>query len=265
MLENQMTMLILSCDNYSDLWDGHVHLLEKYWHDRSIKTIIVTDKSTEKTYDDISVFVAGENVEWSDRLKLALEQVTTEFVFVTLDDYFLTAPVSNEKIEALISIMKEDQYDYVRLYIHPQCPKSAKVECYSNFYTIDTSVRYSVNLFPGIWKKSFLEKTVAEPRNIWKYEVSLSKSATKENAKCAVSLNDEFQIMDVIRQGKIQRKAKKLLSQEDLYNGNREMHSVGSDLKYLIRVWASRSLPKWIREPVRNLAIKMGVHIFSAE
>lgn len=265
MFEDQMTMLIISCDKYSDLWNGHVHLLEEHWQDRRIKTIIVTDKNTEKKFDNVSVIVAGEEAEWSERLKFALEQVTTELVFVTLDDYFLTAPVSNEKIDTLTAIMKNHGYDYIRLYLHPKCPKSAKIKDYSNFYAIDTSVRYSVNLFPGIWKKEFLMKTVAEHRNIWKYELSLSRIATEINAKCAVSLNDEFQIIDVVRQGKIQRKAKKLLSQEDIYNGTREIHSVCSDLKYLTKAWASHSLPKWIKEPIRKIAIKIGVHIFSAE
>lgn len=260
-----MTMLILSCDKYFDLWDGHMHLLEKYWPDRRIKTILVTDKNTEKKYDNVSVIVAGEEAEWSERFKFALEQVTTEFVFVTLDDYFLTASVSNEKINTLISIMKYDGYDYIRLYLHPKCPKSMKIKQYSNFYAIDTSVRYSVNLFPGIWKKEFLMNTVAENKNIWKYELSLSQIATEKNAKCAVSLNDEFQIIDVIRQGKIQRKAKKLLAQEAIYKGTREMHSICSDLKYLTKVWASHSLPKCIKEPIRKIAIKIGVHIFSAE
>ena len=265
MLENQMTMLVISCDKYSDLWDGHVHLLEKYWPDRGIRTMIVTDQAADKKYDRISVFAAGAEGEWSDRLKAALEQVTTEYVFITLDDYFLTAPVSNETMTTLISIMKKDGYDYIRLFIRPQCPESAKVAHYSNFYEIDTTVRYSVNLFPSIWKKEFLLKTVAKSRNIWQYEVSLSQCATDENVKCAASLNDEFQIIDVVRQGKIQRKATKLLSQEAVYCGNREIHSALDDAKYLVKVWAAHSLPKWIREPVRKLAIKMGVRIFSAE
>ncbi|MCD7771859.1 MAG: hypothetical protein LUH23_07215 [Oscillospiraceae bacterium] len=126
MLENQMTMLIMSCDSFSDLWDVHVQLLEKYWSDRGIKTFIVTDKDSDKQYDNVTVLAAGEDKEWSERLKFALQQVTTEYVFFTLDDYFLIEPVSNKKIDNLLNVMQSEDYDYLRLYLRPKCPRSAK-------------------------------------------------------------------------------------------------------------------------------------------
>lgn len=33
-MKKNMTMLILSCDKFSDLWDGHIKLLEKNWPDQ---------------------------------------------------------------------------------------------------------------------------------------------------------------------------------------------------------------------------------------
>ena len=47
-MNKKMTMLILSCDKFSDLWDGHVKQLEKYWPDRNVDTYIITDKQSEK-------------------------------------------------------------------------------------------------------------------------------------------------------------------------------------------------------------------------
>ena len=105
MFENQMTILIMSCDKFSDLWDGHVQLLEQNWGDRGMKTYLVTDKESDKTFEHVTILSTGEDKEWSERLKCALEQVTTEYVFITLDDYFIIKPVSNEKISNILSIM----------------------------------------------------------------------------------------------------------------------------------------------------------------
>ena len=49
-MSKNMTMLILSCDKFSDLWDGHIKLLEENWPDRDMETFIVTDAPSDKSY-----------------------------------------------------------------------------------------------------------------------------------------------------------------------------------------------------------------------
>ena len=264
-MKDQMTILIMSCDKFSDLWQGQVEFLEKYWHDREMDTFIVTDKETLKQFDKVSIIVAGEEKEWSERLKFALESVKTEYVFFTLDDYFLREPVDNSKIKKLTYIMKKDGYDYIRLYLWPRSPRNSRIKEYGKFYSINTNDKYGVNLFPSIWKKDFLMKTLEKPRNIWQYEVSLSKTATKINAKCGVSLNGEFKIIDIIRKGKIQRKARKLLDNSNIVLENREIHSIFSEIKYYTRFWSAQLSPKWLLNLARKIAIKIGIRVFTVD
>ena len=54
-MSKNMTMLILSCDKFSDLWDGHIKLLEQNWPDRDMETYIVTDAPTDKKYTGIRI------------------------------------------------------------------------------------------------------------------------------------------------------------------------------------------------------------------
>lgn len=56
-----MTMLILSCDKFSDLWDGHIKLLEKNWPDRDMDTIIVTDAPSHRDYPASRFFRLEQN------------------------------------------------------------------------------------------------------------------------------------------------------------------------------------------------------------
>ena len=94
MKESKLSVIISSCDSFSDLWDGHIKLLERYWGDRNVdQTLLVTDKPTDRSYDNVTVLSAGEFAEWSQRLKKALDTVRTEYVFITLDDYFLIKKV----------------------------------------------------------------------------------------------------------------------------------------------------------------------------
>ena len=86
MLKDTITCLIFSCDKFSDLWDANLKLFRENWPERDFETFIVTDKPTEYTFSDVQIIAAGSDLEWSDRLKYALQYVKTDYVFVTLDD-----------------------------------------------------------------------------------------------------------------------------------------------------------------------------------
>ena len=265
MLKDQMTMIILSCDKFSDLWEGHVKLLEENWPDRGMKTILVTDRPTEHSFDHVSVIAAGEDKEWSERFGFALEHTDTEYVFVTLDDYFLIKPVSTPQIQGLLDMMTKEKLDYVRLYLRPKCPQSAKMPEYGEVYRINTRENYSVNLYAGIWRKSFLVQTIRTPKNAWQYEVSLPRIATEVGAKCAMSNNREFVILDVVRKGKLLHRAAKYFEVHDIYRGDRPVISRWYEIKLGIRTWGVRLMPKGITNIVRHLMIKLGHHYYSQD
>lgn len=266
MFNDKMTMIIHSCDKFSDLWDGHVKMLEKNWPDRGMRTMIITDKETDKKFPNVEIFSAGADKEWSERLNAALKQITTEYIFVTLDDYFLIEPVSNKKIENVLKMMKKENLDYVRLFLRPKCPKSAKMKGYKRMYRIDTRSRYSVNLYAGIWRKTFLEKTAHDHKNAWQYEVSLPRISTEVGARCAMSNNKEFVILDVVRKGKLLHKSANYFKRHPgIYEGNRPVISRWYEIKLGIRTWGVRLMPKCITNMARNFMIKRGHHYFSQD
>ena len=265
MLHNKMTMLILSCDKYSDLWDGHVSQLEKFWGDRGFQTYIVTDKPTEKHYENVSIVSAGEELEFSERIAFALQHVQTEYVFITLDDYFLVEKIDSDKITFLLEMMNKENVDYVRLFKHPKKSQGKRLSGYKKLYTIKTERVYSVNLYSGIWRKSFMLKTFQKPRNAWKYEVSLAKTATTENAKCIVSLRKEFKILDVVRKGKILNKAHRYFKRHGVYYGDREVCSRWYEFKLGARTLFGRCMPDFVVNWARKIMIKRGHHFYSQD
>lgn len=265
MFKDQMTMLILSCDRFSDLWEGHVKLLEQNWPNRGMKTIIVTDKPSDRKFPGVEVFSAGTDKEWSERLGAALQQVDTEFVFITLDDYFLIHPVSNEQIGGVLRMMDGEKLDYVRLFLRPRAKPSARMREYGKVYRIDTNDRYSVNLYAGIWRKKFLLETVREPKNAWRYEVSLPRIAREVGAACAMSNNREFVILDVVRKGKLLHRAARYFRSHDVYHGDRPVISRWVEIKLWVRTWGIRLMPRWVTNAARNFMIRRGHHYYSQE
>lgn len=261
MLKDKLTLMIHSCDKFSDLWDSHVQLLNQNWDDRNIDTLLVTDKETKKSYNDIYVLSAGIGMELPDRTSIALQYIKTEYILVTLDDYFLTKKISTEKIEDLISIMDKEKLDYMRLFPIPNSRE--KMRGYKSLYNIDLNGNYKINLYPGLWRKSFIEKTLKESLNAWQYEVSLTKTARDVGAKCAMSKGKEFEILDVVRKGQLLHKANRYLKKHNLYNGSRTVISLRQEIKLDIMFYGKEILPNSLIKWIKRQMIKRGHHYYS--
>ena len=241
MLSNRLELLISSCDKYSDLWDLQVYHLNKNWPDRNMRPVIVTDCSSKKEYEDVQVFPAGDELEMPQRLKAILNSVSTEYVFISLDDYFLTQKVDNQRIENLLDAMDEYELDYIRLFPIPKERKVVNKE--QKLYWIDLNRNYGVNLYPGIWRKSFLEQTVRNSLDAWKYEVSLTTIAKENDRRCAMSRGEDFVFVDIIRKGKLLSKAEKYLSSNGM-TLDREHISKTEEFKLNLMFWTKKNMPR---------------------
>ena len=98
---------------------------------------------------------------------------------------------------------------YLRLFTDPNSHK--KFKDYKGLYEIPLDVNYAVNLYQGIWRRDFIEKTLGDSQTIWKYEVSLTPTARQIEARCVLSKGKDFEILDVIRKGKLLHKANRWL------------------------------------------------------
>lgn len=110
-----------------------------------------------------------------------------------------------------------------------------------------------------------MEAAIREPKNAWQFEVSLTHVATELGAKCAMSNNNEFKILDVVRKGKLLHKSARYLKKRNLYHGNRPVISMWYEIKLGVRTWGIRLMPKGITKLVRNIMIKMGHHYYSQD
>lgn len=264
MLKTKLTYLILSCDKFSDLWDSNIKLFYQNWPDGDFDVFLVTDKKTNRVLPNVNIISAGDDTEWSDRLKFALSYVKTEYVFVTLDDYFLIKEVNNDRIKHLVNLMEKNAYDYIRLFKNPTKATGDKVEGEYDLYNIKKEVNYSVNLYPGIWSKTFFEFCLKEPRTAWMFEVTLHECAIEYRANCIVSYGDEYTILDVVRKGKLLRKAAKYFKKHPgTYKGSREVQSLSYEIKLFIKTFIQEHIPPFLFKTIRFIYVKCGGQSFT--
>lgn len=260
-MSRAITMLISSCDAYSDLWDGHIELLNRNWPERDFKVLLVTDKPTDRTYKGVEIVAAGAGVEMPQRIAYALDRVETPYVLLTLDDYYPVNQVREENISSLLDQMGELEIDYLRLFKRPM-PKR-KILGHEGLYWVDLDGNYRVNLYAGIWKAEFLKATVEEELNAWQYEVSLTGKAREYGAVCAASLGGEFETLDVVRKGKILHKAARYFRKDPVYQGNRGLCPLSHEAQIAVRTCMTEHFPKGAIDAMKRVMVKFGFKFYS--
>ena len=260
-LRNKMTMLISSCDAYSDLWDGHVELLNRNWPKRDFEVYLVTDASNSRSFDGVEVFAAGSGKELPQRLGAVLARITTPYVLLTLDDYYPIVRIDESEIAQLITVMDALELDYVRLFKRPRAKRP--VEGHRDLYWIDFDGNYRVNLYAGIWRVDFLRATISEELNAWQYEVSLTEKAIDYGARCVMSLGHEFETLDVVRKGKILLKARRYFRKDPVYVGNREAVPILYEAQIGVRTFMTEHLPSGVIRLLKRVMVKFGSEFYT--
>ena len=266
-------VLISTCDKFSDLWDAHILLMERNWKTHG-KAYLVTDAATDRRYEGLEVVCAGADTEITRRLQIALDQVKTKYILFTLDDYFLTEPVDEDALQRTLAVMEDAQLDYVWLDSrhNPYMPirqelrreGAVELEDHSGYYLRNLAEgNYKVSLYPGLWRTDFMRQTLEETRNAWQYEVALTEMAHQLSAHCAVSCHGEFPFLDVIRKGKVLRKADRYFRRNPIYRSNREVMGFWAEWMLTARMWLKRVLPKSVFNLLKKVLIKCGMTFYS--
>lgn len=263
-MQNKLSVVISSCDKFSDLWDENIKAYRKFWLQNPCATYLVTDAKKDWEADGVQLVVAeGEN-DFPLRIKYALNCVDTKYVLVTLDDYFLIDPVDNDKIEYLLQRMENEHIQYLSLY-NRRVTKPKQYLPLEKLNRIDLTKKYAITLYPAIWEVEFLKKTIQDDLSPWLYEVSLTKTAVQENANCQSSLAGTYNILDVVRKGKVLHKAQRYFKRHQIDIGSRPSISYATEAKLFILDVVSWYMPRKLFKAVKSTARKCGMTFYSED
>lgn len=256
------SLLISTCDKFSDLWDTHISFLRKNWVGDFWKVYMVTDRPTDKSYDGVEIIVAESGLDFPMRIRYALDFIKTDYVLLTLDDYFLIEKAYSEKLEYLVGRAEMENIDYLLLYDRRKTnPK--KYESIDKLVPIDLNQKYSVNLYPAIWSKEFLENSVNGDLSPWLYEPTLTNYAKNQNAKCCFSHSGAFAVLDVVRKGKVLHKARSYFKKHNVDIGERPTISRLTEIKLTVMDIISRYAPKRLFKMLKKVAKACGMRFYS--
>lgn len=177
-LDSKITILVNSCDAYSDIWPLFFSAVEDYWPNH---VNIVLNSETIKCEDRVGVDthlldISRNNDSWGFRLRETLKDIKTEYVLVLFDDFIMEDYIDEDELLRIVNAMENDSSISV-VYL-TKMAVSKKNQCNlfceenkNKYVELENNVDFRLNSAPAIWRVQELIKYTGVVENPWAWEV----------------------------------------------------------------------------------------------
>jgi hypothetical protein len=169
------SILISSCDAYSDLWDSFFSLFRKFWPDNPFEIYLSAEtKNYQNKYFDIHVINDREgNKFWSRRIVYTLSKIKTKYVILILDDFYLYDAVNTASIFDCIGYMRLNPQ--VASFTFFPISLDTVESSYPGWELRRKEGKFKVLSILALWNKEILTEYLSADENIWEWEANASK------------------------------------------------------------------------------------------
>jgi hypothetical protein len=211
-----LTMLIGTCDKYQFLWPKFLKLYEKYWDDTIIINRYVLCETIPFNYDGFLSVLSGK-IEYTDRLKCAIDKINTKYVLWLQDDYFFRKKIHYNKFKYYIDYINKYKID--RFGIHHDTCLYTKNHIVDDIYRLDQYSQYTMSMQASIWNTEFFKSCLKhdQPENIWQFEIRGSKRLNNAYIHNIVfEKQTDYWYQEAMKKGKFTQDYYRIVEQENL-------------------------------------------------
>ena len=249
----KIAILVISCDNYSDLWRPFFECFERFWSDCPYSVYLVNNHKEVK-YKNVKVVHVGDDISWSDNLKNALQQVPHDYIFLHIEDLFLNAPVDSKEIQRIFDWAVENNVNYIKMshgYHKSIKPFNESVNI------IPKGSLYRTSVVLCLFRKTVLMDLLTSGESAWEFEVHGSERSDKYE-DFYIARQQQFSTTNTIIKRKWQRPAVKKIRQLgigiDL--SERQVMTRWEDVKFrllLFRAWLSSFISPSLKRKTKKM------------
>ena len=264
-MNQEATIVVMSCDAYSDLWHGFFSLKEANWPDCQYDTYLVTNNK-KCTEPHVKTVLCGDETNWTGRLKKCILALEQQYVILLLEDYYISATVSNETVRDVIDFISSNNVGYYKLETRGTVfPKVYQNTDYRREITPD--IRYGISLVTSIWDRDFLLETLGDDDYpAWEFEIrrnQLNDITHNTDRLCLCDTRNILNIEHMVQRGKYIRSAIRNMDSRGIHidTGKRGKLSALFDLYHKINTRIKRH--KFLREKLLKAANILGIKSIS--
>lgn len=201
-MRSNRAIVVVSCDKFSNLWTPFFSQFFKFWPDCPYPIYLGSNTISYTKDKRVKVILSGKDVDWSTSLKSILTQVPEKFLFLWIDDAFLTGRVSNKSIDACFNFLEQDGVRHIRFGLPTYSGKSVAGGKFVE-YPRGAPDRTS-NI--GFWRKDEILDILLPGESPWNFEIMGAYRSSYHDGYYSPSFSI-FRYLHVVEKGKIRAEA----------------------------------------------------------
>lgn len=175
MIQNY-SILINSCDAYSDVWPMFFHIFCETWKGQ-IPRVYLNTESKSFQWEGISLTCLNakqKDISWGERLLNCLYEIDSEYVLMMLEDFYYESEINVTIIETCVEYLKD--YKDVAAFQFVEAGECCDVDYipiktkFSGFTKRQNTGRFKIIAGPTLWRKSDLINLTRKSDNPWEWE-----------------------------------------------------------------------------------------------
>lgn len=182
MLRKKYTVMLLTCDKNADVLPYFFYFYKKYWPEFDDAIFINIESKRDISSPFECVYPQKEynwDDPWSGRLFDCLKQISTEYVLLIMDDFFLTDYVDQNEIDRCLTIMDNNPDIACFNFAYSNSPFDRKE--FDRYVLVNKKAPFRMNLQTCLWRKNRLEKFIRKHENPWQFEIWGSRRIRRYN------------------------------------------------------------------------------------
>ena len=193
MSDEDIAIVVPSCDKFSDVWNTFYSFFFKYWPDCPYK-IYHGSNFLRFQNPRVTSLISNADDDWSARLKNILGQIKEKYIILILEDYFIYTRVDNKALHSALGVMEK----YNALFLRTACWASSyneiwpyeKLTDFPFAGKIKANATYRITTQIGIWNRELLISLLKNGESIWEFEIDASKRSEAYQEPCLCLVED---------------------------------------------------------------------------
>lgn len=195
-MENNCAVLILSCDKYSDLWEPFFQQFWKHWPNCPYKVYLGSNEVVPPKFVGVTSIRSGKDTDWATSYKKILQQISEPYIFVWMEDAFLTSQVSPKDFRSAFELLAQPNSTHIHFRPIP-VPDSV----ISNVFGVHEKAAPYRTHTVGFWNKNALSNLLLSGENAWNFEIMGSYRSSYQDGYYSL-LKPPFIFVHLVEKGR---------------------------------------------------------------
>ncbi len=171
----KIAIVVTSCDAFQECWEPFIFSINKFWEDCPWDIYIISNHKSI-TSPRVRFIKVGDDNGWASNLKIAINQISADFIIYLHEDFFINKKVMTSEIIKHLNYCNKHKIDYLRL----APPFFDKYLITNTSYALSPkSKRYRLCLQASIWNKKVLDKLLIPGFSAWQFEWKIDRIINK--------------------------------------------------------------------------------------